>query len=111
MLNPHIFYSLDLLGQPNFAQVYRFSLHTSQKNGSPPARNFDFIRFEEMVYTLDVMAPIFSFVVLVQNIQILDAVSQVFQRSFKSTSGHQILDHLHSIGSILFQYHLGIIFS
>ena len=45
--------------------------------------------------------------------QILDAVSQVFQRSLKSTSGHQILDCSHSFESILlllmFQYHLVIV--
>ena len=32
LLNPHSFYPLDLLGQPNFAQVYRFSLpHKPEK--------------------------------------------------------------------------------
>ena len=43
-----------------------FRSHTNQKNGSHLARICDFIRFEEMVYTLDVMAPTVSFVVLVQ---------------------------------------------
>lgn len=51
-----ILIALDLLGQPNFAPVYRigFCSPTNQKNGS------------SLVYTLDVMAPVFSFVVLVQ---------------------------------------------
>ena len=65
MLNPHSFFPLDLLGQPNFPFI-GFRSHTNQKNGSPLVRIYDFIRSEEMVYTLHVMAPIFSFVVLVQ---------------------------------------------
>ena len=46
--------------------------------------------------------------------QILDAVSQVFKRLFKSTSGHQILDYLTHLEAyyffLLLQHHLGIIF-
>ena len=43
-----------------------FRSHTNQKNESPLARVCDFIRFEEMVYTLDIMVLIFSFAVLVE---------------------------------------------
>ena len=47
--------------------------------------------------------------------RILDAVSQVFKGSFKSTSGRQILDYICTqleayCFFLLFQYHLGIIF-
>ena len=53
-------------GNQTSHQFIGFRSHTNQKNGSPLVRICDFIRFEEMVYTLDVMAPIFRFVVLVQ---------------------------------------------
>ena len=53
-------------GNQTSHQFIGFRSHTNQKNGSPLVRICDFIRFEEMVYTLDVMAPIFSFVVLYQ---------------------------------------------
>ena len=61
MPNPH-----DFWGNQTSHQFIGFRSHTNQKNGSPLVRICDFIRFEEMVYTLDVMAPIFSFVALVQ---------------------------------------------
>ena len=48
MLNPHDFYPLDLLGQPNLAQVYKFSLPHKPEKWISSSRICDFIRFDSL---------------------------------------------------------------